>query len=348
MANINFPSSPTTGQQYTFAGVTYIYSAQGVWSPATSVSISSPPQGRLTLQNQTPVMVFDTLGVTAIFYTPYLGDRIPIYNGTNMVMTRFPELVGSTVDFTKNPAVVGPNQVHDWFVWNDNDTIRLGHGPAWTNDTTRSAGTVLQRIDGLWTNAVAITNGPAQFRGTFVGTTRSDSAALLSWKQGTRALGGGAAGLFVWNAYNRVDIFTEVSDSTGTWLAADTYTASLYVGGTMLNNSSSNRITFVSGLKEDALLASIWQPVYEGTTVSLIVGLAVDDITQWAGPSGWLYSAAAILATIGSSNVIPACLGVHFIQAIYWSSGAGHTFYGDGGIYANGLVSQGMQLTFRM
>ena len=31
---IDFPSSPTTGQQYTFAGVTYTYTAQGVWASA--------------------------------------------------------------------------------------------------------------------------------------------------------------------------------------------------------------------------------------------------------------------------------------------------------------------------
>ena len=31
---IDFPASPTTGQQYTFAGVTYTYTAQGVWASA--------------------------------------------------------------------------------------------------------------------------------------------------------------------------------------------------------------------------------------------------------------------------------------------------------------------------
>ena len=34
---IDFPSSPTTGQQYTFAGVTYTYTAQGVWSSGSGV-----------------------------------------------------------------------------------------------------------------------------------------------------------------------------------------------------------------------------------------------------------------------------------------------------------------------
>ena len=36
MAGIDFPSSPTTGQTYTYGGVTYVYSAQGVWLVAGS------------------------------------------------------------------------------------------------------------------------------------------------------------------------------------------------------------------------------------------------------------------------------------------------------------------------
>lgn len=347
MANINFPSSPVAGQQYTFAGVTYIFTAQGVWSPATSVSISGPPQGRLTLQNQTPVMTANTMGVTALFYTPYLGDRIPIYNGTNMVMTKFPELVGSTVDVVKNPAAVGVSQVHDWFVWNDADTIRLGHGPAWTNDTTRSAGTALQRQDGLWTNAVAIANGAPQFRGTYVGTTRSDVNSLLQWVQGSRALGGGPAALSVWNAYNRTDIYTEVSDSTGSWSIAATWPTT-GEAPVLLNNSIGNRITFVSGLKEDAALASIWQPVNIPVSTTCIVGMSFDDLTQWAGPTGWIALTDAA-TTLGVNNVFPATLGVHFIQAVCWFNGGGvATFYGDAAGYSSGLLSQGLQLTIRM
>jgi hypothetical protein len=35
---IDFPSSPTVGQQYIYAGITYIYSAQGVWSQSIPLS----------------------------------------------------------------------------------------------------------------------------------------------------------------------------------------------------------------------------------------------------------------------------------------------------------------------
>lgn len=37
---IDFPASPTVGQQYTFAGTTYVFSAQGVW---VSQAVASTP-----------------------------------------------------------------------------------------------------------------------------------------------------------------------------------------------------------------------------------------------------------------------------------------------------------------
>lgn len=38
---IDFPASPTVGQQYTYAGITYTYSAQSVWVPGTGSKFNS-------------------------------------------------------------------------------------------------------------------------------------------------------------------------------------------------------------------------------------------------------------------------------------------------------------------
>jgi len=56
---IDFPTSPTAGQQYAFNGVTYVFTSQGVWATAGASAITvinGSPQGRLTLQTLTPVM----------------------------------------------------------------------------------------------------------------------------------------------------------------------------------------------------------------------------------------------------------------------------------------------------
>jgi len=146
-----------------------------------------------------------------------VGNRVPIYDGTNMVMTTFAELSVATTDTTKNPAAIGASKVNDWFVWSDAGTVRIGHGPDWTSDTARSAGTALVMVNGILLNNTSITNGPAASRGTYVGTTRSNASSQLDWIFGGLSVGGTAGFFGVWNIYNRRRVVSLVGDLTDTW-----------------------------------------------------------------------------------------------------------------------------------
>ena len=100
-----------------------------VWaSPSHPVS----PQGRLTLSSGEPVMTIDQTGKASIFYTPYVGAHVPIYNGSVFVPTPFAErsndLTQSSIG-KAGPAAAGPYQVIDAFTWNDDGTVRLTRGP---------------------------------------------------------------------------------------------------------------------------------------------------------------------------------------------------------------------------
>ena len=92
------------------------------------------PQGRLTLSSGEPVMTGDQTGKTSIFYSPYTGGVVPIFDGTAFVPTAFAE---RSNDLTQGatgkagPGAAGPYQVIDTFVWNDSGTIRLTRGPKW-------------------------------------------------------------------------------------------------------------------------------------------------------------------------------------------------------------------------
>jgi hypothetical protein len=97
--------------------------------------LQTTPQGRLTLQTVTPVMTTTQSAKTTIYYTPYHGNQIVIYDGTNMVPTTFAEISVLTTDTTKNPAAIGASKVNDWFVWTDGDAAPEAHGP--TGRTTR-------------------------------------------------------------------------------------------------------------------------------------------------------------------------------------------------------------------
>lgn len=186
------------------------------------------PQGRLTLTTLVPVLTSTVTGATTVYYTPYEGNMVPIYDGTNMVPTAVAEVSQLTTDTTKSPAACAASSVYDIFVWNDSGTLRATRGPAWTNSTTRSAGTALTRVNGILLNNATITNGPAASRGTYVGTIATNGSSTVDWIYGITGASGGGAGVFnVFNQYNRVSVSSSVGDTstgytytTATWRQA--------------------------------------------------------------------------------------------------------------------------------
>jgi hypothetical protein len=289
----------------------------------------SPPQGRLTLQSATPVMTTTQSAKTTIYYSPYVGSALPLYDGVNLVMTAFTELSVATTDTTKNPAAIGSEKVNDWFVWNDAGTLRLSHCPDWTSDTTPSGtGTRpgLVRVNGIWLNNAAITNGPAAQRGTYVGTTRSDSSALLNWQFGSAASGGGLGILGVWNAYNRVDVGTTVTDNGAqyTYSAATTRYA---------RASGNNSIYFVLGLAEDSVFAC---HVSRGGTTGAAAAVTLHgiglDVVDFSIQFNQVYASTTFvqLMSTSSSGVFNPGIGFHFFARVEQGDGANANGFNGG------------------
>lgn len=291
---------------------------------AVSSGNSAAPQGRLTLQSATPVMTTTQSAKTTIYYTPYQGNLVPIYDGTSFSMTAFSELSVLTTDTTKSPIAIGASKVNDWFVWNNAGTLRIGHGPDWTDDVTRSAGTALVRVGGLWLNNASITNGPAASRGTYVGTTRSNAASQLDWIYGDIAAGGIAGFFGVWNCYNRRPVFSMVRDNTDSW----TWTGATWRAP---NGSANMRTSFVIGLQEDAITAE-----YFGIATMLnsdaSIGIGFDATNIASGIIGFGYPGGAniIQTMIGKYGTVPA-IGFHYVSALEMVSTATTTLYGDAG-----------------
>jgi hypothetical protein len=295
-----------------------------------------PPQGRLTLQTLTPVMITTQSAKTTIYYTPFVGNQIPIYDGTNMIPTAFTEISVLTTDTTKNPAAIGASKVNDWFVWNDAGTLRLTHGPDWTNDTTRSAGTATVVVNGIPLNNASITNGPAAQRGTWVGTTRSNSSSQLNWIRG----GSDTAGdLAVWNAYNRRLVSITSADTTATW----SYTSATV---RQARASANNQISFVSGAAEDDIIADIMTMfnLLSATTANATIGLAMDSITamdKFINPNRTNQAGTITNCGTVTKKYAPQ-LGYHYVAALEAGDGTNATtFIGD-------PTRQGISLTTMM
>ena len=280
-------------------------------------ALMTPPQGRLTLQSAVAVMITTQAAKTTIYYTPCVGNKLPIYDGTNMVMTTFSELSVATTDTTKSPAAIGVFKVNDWFVWNDAGTIRVGHGPDWTSDTTRSAGTALVLVNGIWLNNAAITNGPAASRGTYVGTTLSNGSSQLDWIFGASNTAGF---LGLWNCYNRRRVGSLMREPADSW----TYATAAWRA---YNNNSLAGHKFVCGLAEDAFI-SRFHGIVSGTNGGAI-GIGYDLTSAFSGTTAEANQATfcPLIAEFSTT-----ALGVHTFLAIeYAATGSTVTFYGDAG-----------------
>jgi hypothetical protein len=295
-------------------------------SPSSSFS----PQGRLTLATGTPVMTTTQSAATTIYYTPYIGNQCPIYDGTQFTSLTFTELTNITTQSSTGnagPAAVTTNSNYDLFVWSNGGTATLTRGPAWSSATARGTGagtTELTRVSGVPVNAYDITNGPAANRGTYVGTVRSDGSSQINWNLGAVAAGGTAALLCVWNAYNRRRVKGLVGDSADSW----NYTLATVRAA---NASDTLRASFVQGLQEDYFEARYNACVKNAGAATIVgVGIGYDLTTAVSGQKDAIEATSVTLPLSGSYGV--QALGFHFMNACEWSNATGTSqWFGDNG-----------------
>jgi hypothetical protein len=283
-----------------------------VLSCAAASGIIDNPKMRLTLTTGTPVVTATVSGATTVFYSPYIGNTVPVYNGTTFVTTVFNEVSQTTTDTTKSPAAVAASSVYDIFCWIDTGpTNRCTRGPAWTNITTRSAGTALVRQNGIWLNNATITNGPAASRGTYVGTIASNGSSTIDYIFGAAASGGTAAFFGVWNAYNRVSTGTDVTDS-GTSYAYTTATIR------QARASAGNQVSFVQGLQEDTIWASFAMRINTAAvaTANGNIGLGINSTSTFSGQYGQIFAptAALMAGAVGATKQLTSGLGLNVVS----------------------------------
>lgn len=282
-----------------------------------ALALNVAPQGRVTLTSATPVMASSVAGATTVYYTPAVGNMVPIYDGTNMVPTVFTELSQATTDTTKSPAAVAATKIYDLFVWDDSGTIRCTRGPAWTNATTR--GYTFTEVDGILLNTSAITNGPAASRGTWVGTIASNASSTIDYIFGTSGSGGVAARLMVWNVYNRVNVGTNVIDSAS-YTDTSATIKQFHSGGTGM------QVEFVVGAQVDAVKWDIATEVVVSAVSGAftIIGVGYDTITAFSGQRARLQNPTAVSFPFGlnQSGVLTPAIGTHTVAMIQQSDGS--------------------------
>lgn len=114
-------------------------------------------QGRLTLTSGTPVTTADVSNATTVYFTPFGGNYISLYNGTTWQIFPFKEISVSVPATTSTPF--------DIFGYSNAGGLTL-ETVNWTNDTTRATDVVKQ-------NGIYVKSGDATHR--YLGTGRTDA-----------------------------------------------------------------------------------------------------------------------------------------------------------------------------
>ena len=273
---IDFPSSPTTNQIYSYNNRSWIWNGSAWLSAQPSGSLGNIfSSGRLTLESGVPVSTSDQTSKTTIYYTPYNGNMISLYDGSNWSSYTFTErsLALGTLTSAKN---------YDVFIYNNSGTLTLELSSAWTSDTVRSNALTLQ-------NGVYVKSGSTTRR--YLGTFRTTS---------TTATEDSLAKRLVWNINNPVERL----------LYKNTYPTYAYTGHTYTtaswrnwNNDSAMSVHFVNGLDRNVVVnfSCASSAAYASQGAAFDGGTPGYDSVDMTGRAGRAY-------TIRSGS----CLGYHY------------------------------------
>jgi len=240
-------------------------------------------EGRLTLTSGTPVLTANVTGATSLYYTPYAGNTVTLYDGSNWRAYIFTErslsLSGLSADTN-----------HDVYLYDNTGTLTL-EAVAWTNDTTRA--TALATQDGVYVKSGATAR---RYLGTFRTTGTSGQTAF------TEHLG------LVQNYYHRVPRVLFFTNTTSDWTSSVTsYRESNGGVGAV-------RAEIVTGVREDMVEAVLQCTVSVPDTATDQggqIGVGVNSTTTATGIRGKVINSAGTTGFIaapalGVARVLPA------------------------------------------
>ena len=145
-------------------------------------------QFRLTLATGVPIATTDQTAKTTLYCTPYVGNRMSLYDGSNWVTY-------TSAEFSLALGTLTSGKPYDVFCYASGSTPTLEF-LVWTNDTTRA--TALTRQDG-----VLVKSGTATRR--YLGTFYTTSTTTTEDSEANR---------YVYNFYNQVIRRCAKTDST--------------------------------------------------------------------------------------------------------------------------------------
>lgn len=244
---------------------------------------STIPGGRLTLESGVPVSTTDQTAKTSIYYTPFVNNVVPLWDGYKWRPIEFSETTLALGTLTSGKP-------YDVFGYISGGALAL-ESLVWTDDTTRATAVTLQ--DGRYCKSGDKTR---LLLGTFYTTS-------------TTTTEDSGANRYVSNAYNQQT--RKLNYATGD--SGHTY------GSTTIrayNNSTANRVSFMATLPvcASAVIGGIIAAAVANATGDLFAG--VDSTTtqsqDFSGCSNG--NTSQVRGALGGTTLVSA--GKHFIQIL--------------------------------
>lgn len=249
--------------------------------------------GRPTLESGVPVSVNDQIAKTTIYYTPYLHNVCPLWDGVGWLPVVFAE-----TSLAVGTVTSGAN--YDIFAYLSGGSLAL-EKLIWTNDTTRATAVTLQ--DGR----LCKSGDKTRF---YVGTFRSTSTTTTEDSAQNR---------FLYSEYNQASKSLVLAAAA----SAHTYSSAIYRS---YNADNTKRVQWVQGIAKGSVNVNYSASTY-CSSGAMRLGVGYNSTTS---ESGLQLRANTTSENMPSGSEIQiTAVGLNYVQLIeYVDAGTGNYDYG--------------------
>lgn len=266
----------------------------------STVGLPTICDGRLTLTTGVPVTTSDVTGAGTIYFTPYIGSQVALYDGSVWALHTFTERsLALTLTSGKN---------YDVFLYDNSGTLTLELSAAWTNDSTRADALTTQ-------NGVYVKSGATTRR--YLGTIRASGSNTTEDSQANRLcvnwMNAVPRPLYICPGYSDGNTNTTYATTSTSWTEA--------------NGGTGSRAGFLIPLPGWSSKAMVQWYIAAGASSQGLGGLALDSITQSKTCSVTASGAAGAFAAAWAE---PLAAGYHYWAMLICRVGANNaTIYAD-------------------
>lgn len=272
---------------------------------------------RLTLTSGLAVTTADVTAATTVYLTPFRGNRVTLFNGSQWIAHTFTERSLSLSGFAATT-------LFDIYLYDNSGTLTL-EAVAWSSGTGRA--TSLTTQDGVYVKSGATTR-------LYVGTIRTTGSTGQTEDSNAKR--------FVWNAFNRVIRFMRVNEGTDSW----NYSTNTW---RQANNAAGNQLEAIVGLAEDVIevVATVHSSNNNGGAVGRSIGIGDDSTSAPVSGSeiGFISSPTYVFSHSARFRKNPAVGYQRWVWLERSDATATTTWYGDNG---GTDLQSGISATVRM